>query len=456
MEMLEKEEMVVEAISKVLAHKCEDANNDIHVKSHGSFSAWCDSSLPFLNWVVIILVSNLSVTVFSQPKYAQNQNLLTPWTAGLNEIAYCYQSTSITMIYSINEDGTGNRRIVNVNYGLNHPDWSPDGTKIAVASQINQSTYSIRIMNADGSNIVRLTNTAGVIDVEPNWSPDGGKIAFGRMYPSQNGRRELWMMNSDGSNQHSLGILMEDAAEWSPDGKKLVYAVSSSQTQDLYTCNVDGSNVRQVTNLKQESLQGCWMPDGQSIVFNSTKGIFMMNNDGTEIRQLMNTIEGVWKAMPSPDGSKIAFCSCPPGLVDHWEIYVMNVDGTSISRLTYTSGTDTSVDPDWRPLKSTTEIQDKGVSLPVDMTLYQNYPNPFNPSTTIRYELQRGSAVKLEVYNVLGNKVKVLVNEMQLSGIHSVVWDGSDHSGQKVASGIYFIRLSQEGKYQMKKALFLK
>jgi TolB protein len=454
--MLKKKKLDGKVFYKPFTYKRKDAKNDLNGTCLNGFVVWSDSFLSWSRWIAVILVCLRGVSVFCQSTRIPNQNLLLPEVDSLNEIIYCYQSSSLTMIYSINEDGTGNRRIANVNYGLNHPDWSPDGTKIAVASQVNQSTYSIRVMKADGSNIVRLTNTAGVIDVEPNWSPDGVKIAFGRMYPSQNGRRELWMMNSDGSNQHWLGILMEDAAEWSPDGKKLVYAMSSSQTQDLYTCNIDGSNVRQVTNLKQESLQGCWMPDGQSIVFNSTKGIFMMNNDGTEIRQLMNIIEGVWKAMPSPDGSKIAFCSRPLGLVDHWEIYVMNVDGTSISRLTYTSGTDTSVDPDWRPLKSTTEIQAKDVTLPVGMTLYQNYPNPFNPSTTIRYELQRGSAVKLEVYNVLGNKVKVLENEMQLSGIHSVVWDGSDHSGQKVASGIYFIRLSQEGRYQMKKALFLK
>jgi dipeptidyl aminopeptidase/acylaminoacyl peptidase len=403
-----------------------------------------------------ILMNLLSVSVFCQSNSAMSQKPLPPKIAGANEIIYCYQTVSGATIYLINEDGTGNRRIADVNYGVNHPDWSPDATKIAFTSQINQSTYSIRVMNADGSNIVRLTNATGVVDVEPNWSPDGSKIAFGRMYPLQNGRRELWMMNSDGSNQRWLGILLADAAEWSPDGTKLIYAADSSGKQDLFTCNIDGSNVRQLTSLKEGLLQACWMPDGQTILFNSGTGIFTMRNDGTNIKQVMATDAGVWKAMPSPDGSMVAFCSCPQGLANHWEIYLMSADGTNPRRLTNSPGTNTSVDPDWRPSKPTTGFREEEASLPVGMILHQNYPNPFNPATIIRYELSRTSSVKLEVYDLLGGRVRALVDEVVTAGSHLASWDGTDGSGRRAAGGMYFYCLTAGGIYQARKALLLK
>lgn len=404
----------------------------------------------------VIVMNLLSVAVFFLSHDALSQKPLLPTIRDSKEIVYCYQSPSITTVYSIHVDGSGNRRIVNVNYGLNHPDCSPDATKIAVTSQINSSTYSVRVMNADGSNMVRLTNTAEVIDVEPNWSPDGSKIAFGRMYASQNGRRELWMMNADGSNQRWLGLLLTDAAEWSPDGTKLIYAADSSGKQDLFTCNIDGSNVRQLTNLKEELLQACWMPDGETILFNSRTGIFTMKNDGTGREQVTSTPSGVWKATPSPDGSMIAFCSCPPGLTDHWEIYLMNADGTNIRRLTNSPGTDTSVDPDWRPLQSTNACRDVDASLPVDLTLHQNYPNPFNPTTTICYECPRTSHVKLDIFDALGRSRRVLIEKVQSAGSYAVRWDGVDELGHRVASGLYFIRLSGEGVSQTKRAFFLK
>ncbi|MEE9442394.1 MAG: FG-GAP-like repeat-containing protein [candidate division Zixibacteria bacterium] len=73
--------------------------------------------------------------------------------------------------------------------------------------------------------------------------------------------------------------------------------------------------------------------------------------------------------------------------------------------------------------------------------LLGNYPNPFNPSTTIGYNLVQGGHVKLEIFNISGQRIVSLVNEEKEAGLHSVVWDGKDSSGRQVASGIYFYRL---------------
>jgi hypothetical protein len=88
--------------------------------------------------------------------------------------------------------------------------------------------------------------------------------------------------------------------------------------------------------------------------------------------------------------------------------------------------------------------------------LHPNHPNPFNPSTEIRYELPTSSDVRVAVYNLLGQQVRVLVQGSQGIGTHRVVWDGTDDRGRSVSSGIYVYRLTSAGQTQMRRMLLLK
>ena len=97
---------------------------------------------------------------------------------------------------------------------------------------------------------------------------------------------------------------------------------------------------------------------------------------------------------------------------------------------------------------------ESGVSLPEEYQLLQNYPNPFNPQTEISYNLSEDSPVKLTVYNMLGQKVKVLVDEYQSAGAKRVTWDGHNENGESVASGIYLYRL-EAGKFTETKKMSL-
>ncbi|UCG93988.1 MAG: T9SS type A sorting domain-containing protein, partial [Candidatus Aerophobus sp.] len=101
-------------------------------------------------------------------------------------------------------------------------------------------------------------------------------------------------------------------------------------------------------------------------------------------------------------------------------------------------------------------LEKQGVSaaLPMEFSVSQNYPNPFNPTCVIAYALPTDCQVKLSIYNILGQKVKVLVDEYQNAGYRSVTWDGKDDQGQEVSTGVYFYRV-QAGNFMQSKKMVL-
>jgi len=95
-------------------------------------------------------------------------------------------------------------------------------------------------------------------------------------------------------------------------------------------------------------------------------------------------------------------------------------------------------------------------NLPATFSLSQNYPNPFNPSTSIAFALPEQSRVVLEVFNVLGQQVRQLVDRTLPAGNHSVIFDGLDKNGHELASGVYLYRIKTESCTQSKKMLLMK
>ena len=83
-------------------------------------------------------------------------------------------------------------------------------------------------------------------------------------------------------------------------------------------------------------------------------------------------------------------------------------------------------------------------NLPGEFSLQPNYPNPFNAQTVIGYTLPRASHVEVAIYNILGQRVRTLIDEIQPAGHHHVQWDGSDDGGRPLASGLYFCRMRAE------------
>jgi hypothetical protein len=161
--------------------------------------------------------------------------------------------------------------------------------------------------------------------------------------------------------------------------------------------------------------------DGSNIYIGTYgNGIYFTTNDG-----------GQWQAANS-------------GLTN------LNVRGMIVRGTYIFAGTDAAI---WRRpvIDLATSVQEESNNLPGRISLAQNYPNPFNPSTTISYQLSAVSNVKLNVYDVLGREICVLVNEIKQPGAHSTVWDAAN-----MPSGVYFLKLTAGNYTQIRKMSLMK
>lgn len=102
------------------------------------------------------------------------------------------------------------------------------------------------------------------------------------------------------------------------------------------------------------------------------------------------------------------------------------------------------------------QIDDEDIVTPAGKALLQNFPNPFNQQTTIEYQITNWSHVSLNIYDLMGRKIRTLVDENQYAGSYSIFWDGNDNSGNVMTSGIYYCRLSQGDFTETKKILFVR
>lgn len=252
-------------------------------------------------------------------------------------------------IYTINVDGTGERRLTDTPGLDGFPSWSPDGQRIAFATDRAGGNWELYVMDSDGTHQRRLTNTPKD-EAGTTWSPSGEEIAF--VFDANGDNPSIWVMDADGSNRKRL--TSGNWPSWSADGERIVYTSGEWNDQQLSVMNADGSE--QHTLGIRGAGQPAWSPNGEQIAYVNDIGrdkeswdneeIFVMSPDGSG-RTRLTDIPGNdhWPPTWSPDGARIAFTS--DGTKETGRIFVMNSDGSGLTKLTDGSAYDGF--PAWRP-----------------------------------------------------------------------------------------------------------
>ena len=231
----------------------------------------------------------------------------------------------------------GNDHVVFASTHLAGDDCPPeiDRSKIRKYVWPIYDSYEIFLYDTSGTMKRQYTNNK-FYDAEATLSPDGNKIVF---TSNRSGDLELYTMNLDGSDvkQITTGLGYDGGAFFSPDGKKLVFRASRPKTEEevkeykdllaqglvaptnmeIYTVNIDGSNLKQVTNLGKANWAPYYHPKGRKILFSSNHAspdgrkfnIYMINEDGSGLEQI--TFDDEFDSFPmfSYDGKKIVFSS---------------------------------------------------------------------------------------------------------------------------------------------------
>lgn len=219
------------------------------------------------------------------------------------------------------------------------PAWSPDGQRIAFSSIRDLNNFHVYVMNADGSGVVKLTDTVSSSG-SPSWSPNGQQIVF-------QGDLDLWTANADGTSERRLTFgATANTPAWSPDGQKIAFSCglgTNPPNREICTINTDGSDTTILTHNTGNEFAPAWSPDGQKIAFFSDRQqaqrwqVFIMNSDGTGETRLTSGLSAAYNPTWTRDGLLIVYVTGTPS-TSATQLYAMNPDGTNQVPIPKTAG----------------------------------------------------------------------------------------------------------------------
>jgi hypothetical protein len=243
--------------------------------------------------------------------------------AGIGQIAFVSNRDGNDEIYVMNPDGSNQRRLTNTPGEDWHPSWSPDGSRILFQC-MSGGTFNVCVVNANGSGYTQITNWTkdeGLAQ-RPVWSPDGSKIVVTRELA---GGQKLIVMNADGSSQTEIVNLGRDPS-WSPDGTQIAFIRWDSGGLQVWTTSPDGSNVRVLTQGDQDHMYPTWSPDGRQIAFEyDHTRVAVVDAEGGPPRIIAN--KGSYSLSWSPDGKRLVIAPSQEGL------WLVNADGSGLTQI---------------------------------------------------------------------------------------------------------------------------
>lgn len=251
-------------------------------------------------------------------------------------------------IYVMNWDGSEPLRITESLATEVDPAISPNGRDIIFTSN-RTGNNDIFIADITGRNPVNLTDHAAN-DGWARWSPNGRQIVFHTN--RDGGNFEIYVMNSDGSSPTRVTNYpgVDQFPDWSPDGQEIVFR----RDVDIYVLDLGTGQTRRLTETAPLLNQmATWSPNGKQLVFMSARNgypsVFVMNADGSFPTNLTpkdpGDLDSQWVSRApswSTTGRQIYFMSSRPSTGLDTEIFIMNADGTGLTRLTETIGVDGS------------------------------------------------------------------------------------------------------------------
>jgi WD40-like Beta Propeller Repeat/Divergent InlB B-repeat domain len=299
-------------------------------------------------------------------------------------------------IWTANADGSDAMQLT-ASPGLDRsPSWSPDGTRIAFASE-RSGLSKIFVMNADGSD-QRQVSFGGGRDRTNAWTQDGRQIVFDREF------LELHVVNTDGSGERRLTNGLLPAA--SPYGDRVAFS-GGAGGRNLALINLDGTNRRDLTEAVHADFRPDWSPGGTDLVFargvEGDRDLYRVHSNGRGLLRLTTTpgrseVGAVW----SPDGTRIVFVGCPNpvGSAD-CGIYLMNRDGSGETQVPNVRASFAEAPLDWQPLPPFPQGQ---APVPLTVTIagrrgtgtVTSAPAGVECPQACSTEFDRGSTVRLE------------------------------------------------------------
>jgi hypothetical protein len=280
-------------------------------------------------------------------------------------------------IYIMNADGTNVERVTRAGVGFTELSWSPNGRRIAYTSGGN-----ILAISYDGNWNVAVLDESFTV-AEPAWSPDGSKIVYQSWEHNKEKPRnsEIYVMDVDGGNRTRLtnNTYYDDYPAWSPDGSKIAFVSDpdGDGNAHIYVMNADGSDQRLLIG-SGDNIRPFWSPDGTQIVSQSAAGgkdawfVGVVNASGGYLGQLTSIDDGGLAPTWSPDSKRIFFTSYRDSKfklaktseerLKGAEIYVMDRGGGNVTRLTNNEAFDGS--PRWAPRKRGIEVSEASVVIP--------------------------------------------------------------------------------------------
>lgn len=253
------------------------------------------------------------------------------WSPDGSKIVFYSNRAGNFDIYIVNADGTNLVQLTEDPGYDGMPDWSPDGSTITFASK-QDGDFDIYAMKPDGSGIHNLTQTDG-FEGTHRWSPDGRKVAFeGR---GDDGNNDIYIMNADGSGRERVtrDPANDFSPDWSPDGKQIYFQSSRSGTYQVYRIKLSDKMSTALTKGGFHNTMGSVSPEGYQLAVlthrNNIPQIVLINDDGKRQRVVTNTDAGKHRAEFSPTGDMILYTvtSSNEGKVTS-RIFKIKVDGT--------------------------------------------------------------------------------------------------------------------------------